>query len=530
MKRPNLDNLRIGLIAASLSAIGRTLLAAAMLMWPLLVATRPTEFFDTGQYWWRGRMIVVDALGLDRDAPSPYHQRIGPMPVVHGFVQTQASIPSYIGARSPTFSIFVFLTQQLGTLWLTAAVEALATAAIFYIVWRAAVPKAARWTYLALMAVLAALTSLAFFASFAMPDVFAGLGVLIMVALVLHWDRLGRQTRLGLLGLLAVSLSFASSHLLLAILLLPVAALLLRRLGASWRTTLVRTAALVAAIGAAGLCAILIDNSAHALTGIETGAPPFLTARLLADGPGRTYLRRACARQSPYFLCRFKALPLDNSQDILWSQQSDSSVFTVSSVPDRFKLEAEQGRFVRDVILADPLGVAWAALRDFTQQLGLFAVIEPLRDPCAMKPTERWSGDFLHVLIVDADRCGPGQTPLMPRRLLLGLHSVVLMLSAYALWRLAHARRTPPGLRSGGPDALDDVDRLLAATSLTVAAIVLNAAICGALSGPFPRYEARLIWLLPTLVLLAGSSLAEPALARVRGSLSRTAPAKSAMG
>ena len=35
-----------------------------------------------------------------------------------------------------------------------------------------------------------------------------------------------------------------------------------------------------------------------------------------------------------------------------------------------------------------------------------------------------------------------------------------------------------------------------------LAALLLNAAICGALSGPHPRYQARVVWLLP---LLAGA-------------------------
>jgi hypothetical protein len=32
---------------------------------------------------------------------------------------------------------------------------------------------------------------------------------------------------------------------------------------------------------------------------------------------------------------------------------------------------------------------------------------------------------------------------------------------------------------------------------LLMAVLVVNAAICGVLSGPFARYQARLIWLLP---------------------------------
>ena len=43
---------------------------------------------------------------------------------------------------------------------------------------------------------------------------------------------------------------------------------------------------------------------------------------------------------------------------------------------------------------------------------------------------------------------------------------------------------------------------------MVVAALVMNAAVCGILSGPQPRYQGRVVWLLP---LLAGALLLPPA-------------------
>lgn len=506
----------------------RIALGALLLMWPLGVAGRPTVYMDTGQYWWRGRAIIVQGLGLDPSAPNPFGKPIGAQVVIHGIAQDARLMASFMGARAATYSVLLFVTQQIGTLWLTAALQTLVTAAVFHAIWRAAAPKAAGWTYLAMMGALAACTSLAFYASFPMPDVFAGLGVLIVIALVLYWDRMGLWTRLGLWGVLALSLTFHNSNLLLTLLMLPLAWLVLRRLRAPWRDMAVRTAAVAAAIAVAGLGVVAADRAEATLTGVPMHNPPFLTARLLADGPGRTVLRRACAHATPFFLCRFKTLPLDNSEDILWSQQPDVGVFASSPVDDRLQLEAEQARFVRTVVLSDPLGVARSSMRNSIRQFGLFAVDEPLRDPCGLKHNWPWGQDFLRVLVLDPERCGRGEMRLMSPPLIFAAQLAAVILSIYALWRLARSRDTARTGKLFGE--LDDIDRLLAATSLTVAAIVLNAMICGALSGPFPRYEARLIWLVPTLVLLAGASLAEPSLARVRGSLSRTGPAKSAMG
>jgi hypothetical protein len=42
----------------------------------------------------------------------------------------------------------------------------------------------------------------------------------------------------------------------------------------------------------------------------------------------------------------------------------------------------------------------------------------------------------------------------------------------------------------------------LALTLFLLAAVLGNALICGALSGPHPRYGARVMWLLPVAALL----------------------------
>ena len=48
----------------------------------------------------------------------------------------------------------------------------------------------------------------------------------------------------------------------------------------------------------------------------------------------------------------------------------------------------------------------------------------------------------------------------------------------------------------------EDAKRARAALVLLVVAVALNAAVCGMLSGPFDRYQARLLWLVPCAALL----------------------------
>jgi hypothetical protein len=72
----------------------------------------------------------------------------------------------------------------------------------------------------------------------------------------------------------------------------------------------------------------------------------------------------------------------------------------------------------------------------------------------------------------------------------LGLAATYLAVWAGLAWR---ARRT-----------LDETQRVfLAFDAVMVAAVLANAAVCGILSGPFARYQARIAWLLVMLVVLA---------------------------
>ena len=77
--------------------------------------------------------------------------------------------------------------------------------------------------------------------------------------------------------------------------------------------------------------------------------------------------------------------------------------------------------------------------------------------------------------------------------------------------------------RLAGPARAPIGDPVLACVLLVLAALILNAAICGALSGVHPRYQSRVVWLLP---LLAAGLLARPAAAvtAARGAPAPPAP------
>ncbi len=146
------------------------------------------------------------------------------------------------------------------------------------------------------MAALAVGTSLPWIASFAMPDIFAAVLIMAATLLLFYRDRLRRWEHVCVWLLLFASILFHGSHSLLMLALLPVA------FGLGWLLkmdaySLKRFAGMaLVAVAVATLAAAGYAAAIQAKTGDEFRRPPFMIARVLADGPGRAYLRYSCPR------------------------------------------------------------------------------------------------------------------------------------------------------------------------------------------------------------------------------------------
>src|SRR5579862_1800179 len=91
-------------------------------------------------------------------------------------------------------------------------------------------------------------------------------------------------------------------------------------------------------------------------TGDELRRPPFLAFRVVADGPGREFLRARCGEPGvDYVLCQFKNLPMDDSQDMLWSDDRKKGIFNVTTYENRLRMEREENRFVLAAVAYDPV-------------------------------------------------------------------------------------------------------------------------------------------------------------------------------
>ncbi|QXQ06642.1 hypothetical protein KX816_00725 [Sphingosinicellaceae bacterium] len=476
-----------------LASFAAVIAATLLLLAAILAVGRPSVFTDTDDYYSLGQEIADGAATLLAGRPTAADAGWRPAP--EDAARDAHMARSQMAARSVAYALAVYPVHQLGTLWLLAAIQSALAAWLIWLLWGVAVPGGSRRGYLGVMAALAVASSLPLFTGFAMPDIFAPLAVIMAALLLTSADRLGRGTRTAVALLLGYAYAVHTTHVLVGVVLLGTAWPLLRWQGVARPVA----AARMAVVGLALMLGVLVNSGYGAWVQYSTGdplrRPPFLVARVLADGPGRDYLRAACAHATPYTLCRFKHAPLDNSDEILWDDPPNG-IFNVSSYQTRMALEDEEARFVIGTLRYDFIGEVRAALGNWWRQALRIEVDDPVRDPVYYLTDSYWKDTNLPELIESMGGCGRDGRQCAPRltaHVSRIWHGGIVIAAALAV-AAALARRR-------GTSATGD-RRLPAIAGFIIVAVIVNAAVCGILSGPFARYQSRLIWLVPLLALL----------------------------
>lgn len=506
-------------LARRAKASACVLLGALMLMSTAIAGGRPSVFFDTDGYYLMGENVAQVLKRLPAAFMGDHKALTTP---VSDDDQIDVAI---MGARSPVYGFFLFILDRMAGVWAVAAAQALICAWAVYLLWKAATPGSPLWTYLALMGGLTVGSTLPLFATFIMPDVFAGVAAAGFVLLTVFWDRLVRAERLIVFLILAFAYVVHTSHMLTALATMPLAALLLWRLRAP-AAKVVRGFVVVAAAMGLSLAAAKAYNVSFAMrTGSALHRPPFLMARVLADGPGRAYVQKVCkGPDKPFVICRSVQAPLTRSDDILWEESPLLGAFNALKSPDlQLKMEAEEWAFVKGAVLNDPWGQASASMGNWLDQLTRISSHDPLRDPRQFLANEYWKTTRLVELIPNARECkpiGPGCKPPFDMQLTKHWHEAVIVLSLLFLaWRLSRPdvladlgdRKSPWSRRS---------TQIVVATLILMGMVVLNAGVCGVISGAFSRYQARIVWLAPAaaglILFRLGLALPEAMSVRMR--------------
>ncbi|MBR9650646.1 hypothetical protein [Thalassovita aquimarina] len=468
--------------------------ALLLLLWPLFLYKGPIAFSDTKPYLNGAATGVRVVLGIEAGLVAEGMQSDPGGPVAaETAVETSPATKqdqSVSSARSPWFGGFLLGSVLLADGAGPALVQALVVLTVIALTARNVPGAGTSAPYLVM--VLAAVTPLALYTDYMMPDLSAGVAILAVVNLMAFDARIGWGQRVVWAVLLTGTMLFHTSHVLVAGSLALVAAGLARLLTGRFPARGLITVLLAVLVFAAGQGSVTRLVERH--YGAAPLRPPFLTARLVADGPGFDYLSSHCADPA-FAICGFvDRMPAARlrardaawySNVLLWSDDPHRGIYEAAGPDIRARLSQEQMRFAVAVLRHDPAGVIGAGLSNTVAQFFRWRVDE--------------IGALQPVRFVDAPLIDPA--PLLAS--LPGL--------SYEPVRLSRVYRISTGIALAAAALLLGVARhrgpareAVALVILVLVGLMLNAAVTGGLSGVDDRYQSRVIWLLPFAVMLAG--------------------------
>lgn len=438
-------------------------ICAALLVWPLFYNGFPLVFSDTGEY--------ISA-AIMRSVPSDR--------------------PIYYG-------IFAYFAAHLPSLYAVPPVQGLILTAVLNVA-AAVMLGALNGPCLAAVAgALAALTPLPWFVSWLMPDVFAGIMVVGFITLTVYWRRVTTAVRLFLLATIVFSGVMATGNLL--VLLLMTAGALTGELVILHRLDRVKALCVAGTVVFSYGLAVAPNYAYYHRLTINPDASVFMVARLIDTGSMVPYLEQTCPRQPEIPLCPLlDEVRKVNGEEFLWGDDSLS---------ERTGARRENG--------SDYANLAKEALG---QELFSFVVSggkAALQLLAATSLGETYGEDVLRAYI------GEGDNP--PYKLISGNYQKFIddysrarqqtgtldvgrfnpfyrcvtyasyILLAALVWWWSRCR----------------MHELAAAGGLVFLALAVNAAVFGILSGPYPRYEARITWVAAFFVVVGSVTLTRSA-------------------
>lgn len=493
---------------------GLLLLALLATLWIFLANGGVLFYFDTASYVERGQEVLALA-GVEIPALEA-----APRDDLGGTIEPDPEDgPATVdGSRSMVYSLltglFVWAGALEGMVLLNAALAVLAVWLPVRVALRLLAPGLSP-AAVTLAAILpAALGSLPFYVAFLMPDILAPALLLAAATLAAFAPRM-RGWELALaFGLGALAVTVHLSHLAIGVLLVPLVTLVALLAGGPrrWLGPLLMLA--IVGTGVAEQAALRL--AARAVEDGEVVYRPFLTARLIQDGPGLAYLGAECPDRAPgsaraaeepaCALLGFLAEPGDperlKATNIVFDTSPEKGSYRLLDLQAQRDIAVDQFDFFLDVLRDRPIATTWAFAGNALRQTWLDSVDMTLQSDAIVARAANLPGLLLGRF--DHGRLTADRSWLAWADPLQGL---LYAASALAILAAVLSRRTPGPLR--------------AFLVMTVLGILVNAIVCGGISQPATRYGARVIWLLPAAAALAGAVLwatrdrrAAPALGR----------------
>lgn len=441
-------------IGPSLLAPVAVILGAMSIAWPALYNGFPLIYPDTLDYVQAGQNIKWTMLA---------HHRL-----------------SFYGDRSLIYSLTILPFHFHRTLWPIIALQCLLTAFILWRVFRSIVRRGTGLHFLVLMLLLSLFSSMSWFGSFAMPDILGPDLYLCIYLLVFARDTLSRAEQVAIYLFCWWAIASHASHLLVVLSLffvLTLLAILQRKAMRNLKLAGELMGIVALALGAQITLNILL----YGKTSVFGNRPPFLTARLIADGPGRWYLEKHCG-ELKWEMCKYVNNLSGSANRFLWSPDG---VWMSATVESKKQIVREEMPLVTAILRTYPLEQLAQSAANFWSQLGTFGLWDAKSHPAI---TARIN-EVLPKAGLKYFESKQAHDQLPWRLFDTIQHCVVVTalvsIAAFLPWLW---RYRPP--------------RLIGLGLVIASTVVANALFTSTLSMVSPRFEARVIWLVPCFAAL----------------------------
>ncbi len=398
--------------------------------------------------------------------------------------------------RSPFYGIAIMPLMAMNSEWPVVFAQSGIAAAMIFLTLRVVWGGLRAGPYLLVIGLLALLTSLPWQSSAILADLPAALLPLGIFLLAFGRDRLARWEVAFVFAIALFSCMVHYSHLpLMAV--LTVLALGIGLVERRPRSDILRGIALcLAVVAITAIAHIGMQWEFRDKVAIAPNGSIFLLARLVEDGPAEDFLAAHCAEEK-FALCAYvDDMPMSTGH-FLW--HSDGPVIRLGGYG---ALSQEATIIVAGTVRQEPVRIALLSLRHTLKQLVSFDTGGYLR--WFAPPDKGWRhyADTMEIglpgeyMDFAASRQSTGRlglwvfSPLMP----------TVAISAALLAGMLLIGMFRGDAFGGAP--LRGNSRLQALSWLVLATVFVNAAICGALSEPSDRYQSRVVWLLPFLLLV----------------------------
>ncbi len=441
-------------------------------LWPTLLNSGPYYFGDSEGYLRGGRLALMFAGDL--------------LTGWFGSASDDGSVESatsgIYGVRSVAYAVFAYLGRWPGdsillATWIQSVLVIFILDTFFG---QVGIRERAPKVVLGIWAVLLFLTPTPWFAAFVMPDIFAGISILGIGLLTVYQSKIHIVRRLVISGLIFFSvmahLSMIPILALLGVLSGLVFLLDLRRIGFMATAMAYSWVAVPIGLGLAASMAVnMVGFDEPSVTGKRY---PILLARSIGDGPAHWYLTEACAEGADYTVCELypeNDIP-PTAGEFLWEPGGIRDIATPEQVQ---RIREEESAIVEAALKRYPF---------VTIRRGAYAAVRQLFD----------IGLADHRFDIDIVRTPDGNftsTVSQPERLAWKVPFRIIFLAGFGASILILVWL----IRSKGLIFNSQYGRLML---IVGGGILINAAICGALSAVTDRYQGRVVWVFTVTVLV----------------------------